>query len=554
MIESAHNIAANEIIRTDICIVGGGAAGISMALAFTSQNLSVVLLESGGDKEDPHTQALYAGRVVDERLHSPPDKYRQRRWGGSTTIWGGRCMPFDPIDFEARPQVENSGWPIAYADLARFYPKANELVEAGAFKYLADDADPAGFPSMIRGFKSDVLRTDGLERFSRPTNMGQRYRQELTLARNVRVIQHANCTGIRLNPEGSAVQAVDVRTLQGSRFKVQARHFVLATGGLEVPRLLLASNDVHLHGIGNAHDNVGRYYQCHIAANVGKLVVHGDPSLTHHGYHVSPDGIYCRRRLQLTEAYQKAHLLCNLVARLHFPSISDPQHHNGVLSGLYLARHFIGYEYGKRLRTPDKKGLGHELKHLMNVLGHPGDVLGFLTHWLRFRTFADRKFPSIILRNRSNEFSLEVHAEQTPLRESRVTLTNQVDPLGMPRICVDWRYASADIDMVCRTLTLMNDELQRSGIATLTFNRNELESDLTRYGAYGGHHIGTARMGLDPRTSVVDANCKVHGVSNLHISSAATFPTSSQANPTLTIVALSLRLADHLSIQMAEPH
>lgn len=549
MIETAFAIPNGQALTADVCIVGAGAAGISAALALANTRLSVILLESGGEKEDKETQALYEGEVVDERLHSPPDKYRQRRWGGSTTIWGGRCMPFDPIDFAHRSYIPDSGWPITYEELKAFYPEANALLEAGDFLYQAELAEPAGFPQVIKDFTSPLVRTDGLERFSMPTDMGKRYRSKLEAARNVRVIQNANCTAILLDEAGEAVTSVEVKTLRGAKFTVAASNFILATGGLEVVRLLLASNNVQAHGIGNAHGNVGRYYQCHIAANVGKLTIFGQPSNSYHGYHVTPDGIYCRRRFQLTETAQRENELCNMVARLHFPPIVDPAHKNGVLSGLYIARHFIGYEYGKRLHSPEKKGIAHELKHLINIATHPGDVTGFLAHWLRYRTFSTRKFPSVILKNRSNEFSLEVHAEQTPLRDSRVTLTDTQDSLGMPRIRVDWRYAPADIDMVSRSLDLMSKEFSRTGKATLKFNRDELEKELTRYGAYGGHHIGTTRMGSDPRTSVVDSTCTVHGVRNLHVASAAVFPTSSQANPTLTVVAVALRLARHIAKQ-----
>jgi choline dehydrogenase-like flavoprotein len=156
----------------------------------------------------------------------------------------------------------------------------------------------------------------------------------------------------------------------------------------------------------------------------------------------------------------------------------------------------------------------------------------------------------VILRNRSNRFSLEVHGEQIPQPHSRVTLAGGIDALGMPRLKVDWRYSRADIDSVGASLDVMADEFARSGKARFDYNRHTLEEDLMRFGAYGGHHIGTARMGVDPRSSVVDADCRVHSVRNLFVAGSAVFPTSSQANPTLTLVAMSLRLGDHLSRQL----
>ena len=545
MISDAEAIEQGACLRPDVCIVGAGAAGISLALSLSGQGLQILLLESGRLQEDATTQALYAGEVVDERLHSPPDKYRQRRLGGSTAIWGGRCVPFDPIDFEQRDWVPDSGWPIRYEDVAAFYPQANHLAEAGRFAYDADELFGAGTP-LIRRLVSKVVASNSLERFSCPTHFGERYEARLRVARDIQVLLGANCTRVVLQAGGSAVRELSVSTLGGKRFRVAARCSVLALGGLETPRLLLASRDVAPLGVGNDHDVVGRYYMCHIAGNVGQLTLTGSPSEVQHGYLRSPDGIYCRRRLSIVPQEQRRCGLLNAVARLHFPRIADPSHGNGVLSGLFLARNFISYEYGKRLRDGVEGGLALQARHLRNVLCDPFDTAAFLGHWVLRRTLAQRKFPSVILRNRSTRFSLEIHGEQAPRRDSRVTLGESVDALGVPRLRVDWRYGPEDIASVRRMLDLIALELQHTGSGRLAYDPATLEQDLMRFGAYGGHHIGTTRMGADPRSSVVDADCRVHGVDNLYIAGSSVFPTSSQANPTLTLVALSLRLGQHL--------
>lgn len=551
MIVNADTIETGSCLWADVCIVGGGAAGIALALSLSGQGLKIVLLESGQAGEHAPTQALYAGEVADERLHSPPDKYRTRRMGGSTTIWGGRCVPFDPIDFEARSHVPFSGWPISYSDLLPFYPEANVLSEAGRFSYDADEALGPGAPPMFRGFDSSTVRTNSLERFSCPTDFGKRYEKRLRLAPDIKVVLGANCTAIRLETGGRAVEELEVTTLSGHYFKVAPRAAVLATGGLETARLLLASDDVAHEGIGNEHDAVGRYYMCHIAGNVGTLTVRGTPDDVRHGYEMSPDGVYCRRRLSIAPDEQRRHGLANAVARLHFPRITDPRHRNGVLSGLFLVRHLISYEYGKRLNDGTTSSPGLYARHLLNVMTDPVDTTAFLAHWVARRTLAQRKYPSVILRNRTNRFSLEMHAEQAPNPNSRVTLSERYDALGMPQLRVDWRYAREDIDSVDRTLQLIAQEFQSTGAGTLEYDRTRLEEDLMRFGAYGGHHIGTARMGHDVRTSVVNADCQVHSVRNLFVAGSAVFPTSSQANPTLTLIALSLRLGKHLSRRLA---
>lgn len=551
MIVDADTIDSGASLRSDVCIVGGGAAGISLALSLSGRGLSVILLESGHIAEDAATQSLYAGEVADERLHSPPDKYRQRRLGGSTGIWGGRSMPFDPIDFETRSQVPHSGWPISYEDLLPFYPQANALSEAGRFAYDMDEALGGVAPPMARGFASELVRTNGIERFSCPTNFGTRYERRLRVAADIQVLLGANCVALGLAPDGRTVRDVTVATLGGRRFRVAARTTVLAMGGLETARLLLASRDVAPKGVGNEHDVVGRYYMCHIAGNVGTLVFNGSPQDVRHGYEVTPEGIYCRRRLAVAPAEQRRRGLANCVARLHFSRITDPRHRNGVLSGLFLSRKFISYEYGKRLNDGSDLTAGLYARHLLNVITDPIDTVAFLAHWATKRTFAQRKFPSVILRNRTNRFSLEMHGEQIPRADSRVTLSGQLDALGMPRLRVDWRYSPEDIASVRGTLDVIAQELERTGAGRLEYDAGTLEEDLMRFGAYGGHHIGTARMGTDPRTSVVDRDCRVHSVDNLFVAGSAAFPTSSQANPTLTLIALSLRLGDHLSRRLA---
>jgi choline dehydrogenase-like flavoprotein len=541
----SHDLPNDAVLNCDLCIVGAGAAGITLALTLAQTGIDVVVLESGGVEAEADTQDLYAGSVSDENMHSPPIRYRQRILGGTTSIWGGRCMPFDPIDFETRDYVPHSGWPIGYDDLSPFYRRANELVEAGEFRYRAAEAFDAPLP-MIRGFESANFDLDPLERFSCPTNFGARYRRKLEAAARVRVVMHANVTEIKLDGNGERVRQLLARTLTGKRLTAIAARFVLATGGLEVPRLLLSNRDVQPQGIGNQHDVVGRYYMCHIAGTIGTVRIGGPLDAVHHGYQMTPEGIYARRRLALRPSVQRAQHLGNFVARLHHPRITDPAHRNAVLSLLYLAKFLVPYEYGKRLYHGDEGGVGAWFAHVRNVLVGPFDAAAFSWHMLRDRKLADRKFPSIIIHSKANLFSVDFHAEQQPTPDSRVMLGTDLDALGMARIVVDWRYTRGDVDTVSRALALMREDFRASGVGSFEYDPAEVEAEMTRYGAYGGHHIGTARMGSDPRSSVIDGDCRVHGVENLYVAGSAAFPTSSQANPTLTIVALALRLAAHL--------
>ncbi len=546
MIADINQIESGTQLEADICIVGAGAAGISLALQFLTDRRRVLLLEGGSTGADSATQSLYAGEVVDERLHAPPDRYRQRRLGGSTTIWGGRCMPLDPIDFEPRAYIRDSGWPFGRETLDPYYPRANALCEAGPFAYTAEAAFPGGMREMIEGFRSERVTTNTLERFSRPTDFGRVYRSELGAASNLRVLLNANVTRLHASTDGSRIDHLEIRTLAGKRFTAKAAQFVLATGGIEVPRLLLASNDVHAAGIGNGADLVGRTYMCHVAGTMGTLTIDRPPSSVWHGYEVSADGIYCRRRLAVTPDVQRTLGIGNIVARLHHPRITDPTHGSGALSALYMLLPLISYEYSKRFKDEDPGSAGLWLRHAANLVTDAFGTTAFLFQMLTKRVLASRKFPSVIIRPKSNRFSLEFHAEQEPNPESRITLAEGTDRLGMRQVRVDWRYTPGDIRTVSVAYQVLAEEFARSGVGRLDYDPARVEEIAMRDGAYGGHHLGTARMGATPSTGVVDADCRVHGIGNLYVASGAVFPTSSQANPTLTIVALALRLADHL--------
>jgi choline dehydrogenase-like flavoprotein len=517
-----------------------------MELAGTGRR--ILLLESGGLGPSDDAQALNVGEVADEALHSPPDRYRQRCFGGGTSIWGGRCVPFDPIDFETRPWLDHSGWPVSYTDVERYYPAANALCEAGEYEYDARLAAPGGMRPLLRGFTPRHFDVNGIERFSCPTDFGRRYRARLRGAANVRVLLHATVTHLGASPDGSRIERLDVHNRKELGFSVVADQFVLAMGGIETARLMLTSDDVHVGGIGNANDLVGRFYMCHIAGTIGSLQVHGLADTVWHGYDVAADGTYCRRRISLRPDVQADLGLGNAVFRLHHPRIADPRHRTGPLSAIFLAQNFISYEYAKRLVSDVPPTGATWLRHGLNAMTDPFSTARFLGHWLRDRTLAERKFPSVIIRPRTNLFSLDFHVEQTPNRDSRVGLATTRDRFGNRQVRIDWRYGRQDVETVARSFELLRDDLTEQGIGSLTLAADEpdMETVVRRDGAYGGHHIGTARMGNNPSSGVVDSHGKVFGVNNLYVAGSAVFPTSSQANPTLTIVAMALRLAGHL--------
>jgi choline dehydrogenase-like flavoprotein len=508
--------------------------------------IDVLLLEAGGFKHDAKAQSLYRGTVLDPSLHNPLEAHRARRFGGTTNIWGGRLVPFDPIDFERRDWIAASGWPIGIEDIAPFYPQANELCDGGQFEYSVAGSFPVSGREMIRGFQGEYFSADTIERFSMPTNFGRRYREPLAAAANLRVLLHANVMEIQLDEAGKTVVSLDIRTDQGKRLQVVAKKFVLGAGGLETVRLMLASNGVHKNGVGNDHDGVGRYYMAHLAGTIGTFAPAPGTGAVWNEYEIADHEVYCRRRLALRPEAQRKSRSGNFIARLHHTRISDPSHGSGVLSSFRLGRFAIPERFRTRLQE-DVSSWTDLAHHTVNVLRDLPAIVGFAGHMLTKRLLAARKYPSVVIRPRSNRYSLDFHAEQEPNRVSQVRLSvTERDEFGMPRLEVDWRYTQQDVATITNSLALFAEDVARSGCGTYRFQPDEVENEIRRYGAYGGHHLGTTRMGSDPLTSVVDANCRVHGLNNLYIAGGSVFATSSQANPTLTAVALALRLGNHL--------
>jgi choline dehydrogenase-like flavoprotein len=545
MIESADALCGPAVLEADLCILGAGPAGIAIALAAAQSRLRVIVLEAGGRRPDVEGQAGCAGEVAEGSLHAPPDWFRRRGLGGASTVWGGRCMTLDAVDFAARPWLGlPSGWPITHESLQPYWRRAHALAELGAYTYSARNAVAGGMRPMFAGFCDAAVTTDPIERFSRPTDFGVTYGERLARGPHIRVLLHATCADIVLEPGLQAVRQVICRTRAGAALPVRAAAFVLAVGGLELPRLLLASRNQIAAGIGNMHDQVGRHYMCHLAGIVGAFIP-TPGTRPWHGYERDADGVYCRRRVAIAPWAQRAAGMGNAIARLHHPRIGDPAHRTGALSALHLVRGLVPPEY--RVRLTDQAAPARLLAHIGNVMRDPAATAGFFWQMLQHRILAARKYPSVVVHPACGRYALDMHVEQVPNPDSRVLLSGTPDRFGVPQLRIDWRHRPADIHTVRATLALLAAALHTGGHGTLVFDPDRVEADILRDGAYGGHHLGTARMSASPRTGVVDANCRVHGLANLYVAGGAVFATSGQANPTLTILALALRLAEHLA-------
>lgn len=511
MIEDARSLEAGTLIETDLAIIGGGAAGITLALELAGSGLDICLLESGGLEYEEETQKLYEGGIA-PRWYFPLHQCRLRYFGGSTNHWGGWCRPLAPIDFEARDWVPHSGWPITRADLDPWYQRAQPLIEAGPFRYESPEFWEQRFGEPMPVFPLGRVTTEFFQ-YSPPTRFGSRYRDELAAAGNVRILLHANVTEIESNEAASEVSGLQVATLAGNRFRVRARACVLAAGGIENARLLLHSSRVRPAGLGNDRDLVGRFFMEHPHV----------PLMAH---------VACTRPAVLPSIYTQ-HLLHEkaTVHALLVPTETLLREERLLNAGFTVG---VMGTYDRDGAPPQDERNSRPVYELLQDLG--GDTGTPPGAGPRGWPPAGAVGALMVLGGA---------CEQVPDPDSRVTLGAERDALGMQRAQLDWRLSRRDVDSLYRVLHEIGREFGAMGMGRLRPFVGAAE-DWPAEVLGGNHHMGTTRMAQDPAHGVVDADCRVHGIANLYIAGSSVFPTGGAANPTLTIVALALRLADHL--------
>ena len=550
-----RSIPVCDRLVADVCIVGAGPVGITLARVLAADGIDVLLMETGGPKASVAAQSLNTGEVDPASSHPPIDMYRERRLGGSSTIWGGRCIPFDPIDFEARDHVPYSGWPLGYGEIAAFYGRALQECEAGSFQF-GEDALRSGEPFIegLRSGKGSNLPLEvGLERYSPPTNFARRYGKVMMSQRNLRLITESTCVELKTRDGGGHVDVAEFVTSAGNRFAVSAKVFIAASGGLETVRLLAASTRDHPAGLGNRNDLLGRFYMCHIEGTVGELRLSPETRRVAWNFETTKDAVFARRRLRLSDTVQHERRLRNTIFRLHHANPVDPGHGNAVLSLMYFAKQFILPEYRRKITSTElvavkdmPKGSAFWRRHVLNVITGAPALAGFIPKWIVGRHLKYRRLPYVALQSANGAYPIDFNAEQEPNPDSRVTVTDQRDHFDQPKLSVSWKATEQDFAAIEGSYRELDAALRDAGVGRIDFGQRDLGELLRRCGPVGGHHIGTARMSCDDRTGVVDSECRVFEVDNLYVVGSAVFPTCSHANPTLTALALTLRLADHL--------
>jgi hypothetical protein len=563
MIENLSALADDIEINADLAVVGAGPAGIVVALEAARAGISVVLLESGDRSYDPTVQELSEAAEWDRHRHAPLSMSTRRQVGGTSVIWGGRCVPFDPADFESRPYLGVPSWPVSYEDVRRYFQRACDWMVCGR-----DAFNISGLPHLPRaivpGFVDDGVLGSDLERWSLPTNFGQVYGEELERSPRVRLLTGVTCTEVVCGPESGKAQHLEGRTSAGGGVRVSAKAFVVACGGLESTRLLMGSTGPAGEQLGDRGGHLGRWYMAHVEGSIANIRFSTPPRQTVFGYERDTDGVYVRRRFTFAADYQREHGLPNVAGWLGNWELPDARHGYGQLSFIYLA---LTSPLGSRL-APDVQRLsmtGGEVpgtpyglatitskgSHARNILRHPVATGQFAASFgaSRFLT-RGRRVPGFFMYSKDNLYPFQYHGEQLPNAASRVTLTGEKDRLGRRKLAIDLRFAPADVDGIIRAHEHWDQYFRKLGVGELEYLHDDLGQAVDRRLGGGFHQSGTTRMSASAADGVVDADLAVHGVPNVYVASSSAFVTSGQANSTFMIVAFAVRLADRLAGQL----
>lgn len=533
-------------IEADLCIVGAGAAGIAIARTFIGTSVTVCLVEGGGLSGEEKSQALYEGTSVGCPPFDPGTS-RMRVFGGSCNLWGGGCIPLGRQDMSPRDWVPHSGWPLSYDDLEPYYRDAQAYCRIDAHDFSDGSfLGPLARPPL--SFDADKLVNQIFARS--PILFGQAYRSELDQAPNIKVLLHANLLELVPSPAGSAVLHARIGALDARTGTVRARHYVLASGGIENARLLLLSNSVVPHGLGNDRDLVGRYFMDHPSGTLGTVSTDTPDRLTRpydRNLGKGPAPVF--PEIGLSNDAQRAHRM--LSGRVHPFAVEGT-----VPKGIRALRSFRaalrppvldeGSVLEARLCAALKNGppsgmdtvaTGESIGMLALRLGlGVGDIAKALAHRLTDKSTV-----------KSTHVALVGFFEQAPNPDSRITLGTEVDALGKRKVCVDWRLTSLDRHTYTIAAKLFGNELARACSGSFQLEPWLIgDTDAVPQVHGTAHHLGTTRMSDDPGQGVVDRHCRVHGIGNLHIAGSSVFPTGGWAFPTFTIAALSLRLAETL--------
>jgi choline dehydrogenase-like flavoprotein len=533
VIEDLRELPRGTKVTADVCLIGAGAAGITIAQELASSALRVCLVEGGGlQYEYQESQSLYRGD--NSGVPVSLDGGRLRYFGGSTNHWGGRCATLDDIDFRRRDWIAHSGWPIDRAELDPYYVRARKIAGFRS-NWLSDEDALSYLKDVLPSINSEWLKpflwhfTPAMK--DAPVwKWANAYGKVVGESNNIRALLHANFTAFSTERDRTHVKDVTVASLNGVSATIAAKIFVLCCGGIENARLLLLGAEQNAGGFGNKNGVVGRYFMQHSRGPAGLLISAERLSRLQEQFNIlrGPDGLEIEVGLTLTPQILERERLLNCSAILQYQA--DPM--SGVAAAQDIWRSLLTGSW--------PAGMGEKVGR---IAGNFGDFV----HALEQRLSSGHSLAlegAAGIPSRAAVILLDL--EQAPDPDSRVSLSRERDALGLRRVDVNWRLGELERRTAARFTGYIAAEFARLGIGRCRLEPWLQDDRIPMSDALAEtyHYIGTTRMADDPREGVVDRNCAVHGMDNLYVAGSSVFPTAGHANPTLTIVALALRLAD----------
>lgn len=515
------------MIRADVVVIGSGPAGFSVTQSLLTQGVKVTVIPGGEWSEGRFAKTLEGEKSDSPWGHEPLETHRRAAIGGAGDLWGGRSILFDKIDFDARPWVPDSGWPIDYNEYLSFFEPGTKLLgidhHTHALPHFTTDA------SVFENADLTVSE-GGVELWSKSTEFSGMWKKLAKAHPGLRLLVGAYCTKISADETGHVTGVHCVSA--GETFEIHGEAYVVATGALENPRLLLNA------GYGKSLPALGRYYMSHLWFTTYEF---GGRPLPSSFDLKRVRGTYRRRRWRLSDSAQEENQLLNAIG-------------------------FAGREPVNRLSMHDSKPHAANIQMIedraFDANGHPQKTIGFMKSMLwshrgivpvtqhLLASAVGWKKPLLLPSRRYGRWALWFQGEHAPNPSSRVALTNAKDALGNPKIRVDVNFSELDFDTAARFHQLFDALAINEGFtaySSRSFSPDMFREFITGQFNSNAHQAGTTRMGRDQQRSVVDANGKVHSSDNLYVAGSSVFPTSSHANPTLSIVMLSIRLGQHLA-------
>lgn len=523
----------------DACVVGSGPAGIVFALEMARLGKRTLVLESGGLKADGRQASLSDAQIVDPSKHDDMAIAVSRQLGGTSNLWGGRCQPFDPIDFQARRGRVDAQWPFALSELEPFYQIACRYLSAGNPVFKEDE-------NRLTETAFDVR----LERFSNSPAVQKTFWRELSSSQLVDI--RLNSTVTSMSYLEDVITDIKVKGPGDTETVVPVKRLIIASGGLESTRQLLILQRKHPGLFGGSDGPLGKYYMGHLIGEISDIVFNEEELAKKFDFFLDGNGSYARRRLIPSDNTQIAENLLNVSFWPVVPPVADARHHSATLSTVCLA---LGFAPLGRLLVAEairKRHIPESIdwrSHIRNVLGGLPETIAYIPWFFYHRYFSAMRLPGFFIKNAGRRYGLSYHCEHSPTAESRIWLSDEADRNSMPKLVIDLRFSRKDAEALLRAHDRLNQWLVDTRLGSIEYRQpfaNSVDAILAQ-ASHGTHQIGTARMGTDRHNGVVDRDLLSFDCSNLYVASSAVFPTSGQCNPTLTIAALSARLAQKLA-------